>query len=185
MKLFASMLTTGIIACGIWSLVILQPAMAEAPPLTPVTPTLQDIQPPIRSIDNSQQYVRGLTKSILLQSMPILWDEFNQEVVLKNKLPNKLDRIVVLYRHINKDFTEAEVTIGHLVQKSSLANDAIELPPVDNWVLLLSQGEHSEAELTEAWKQINYQKSVESLVEIHYLNEQGKPVSSQLSVYYK
>lgn len=185
MKLFASMLTTGIIACGIWSLVILQPAMAETPPLKLVKPALQDSQSPISARDNNPQYVRGLTKTMSLQSMPVFWSEFNQEVVLKNKLPNKLDRIVVLYRHINKDFTEAEVTIGYLVEKSSLANDAIELPPVDNWVLLLSQGEHSEAELTDAWKQINYQKSVESLVEIHYLNEQGKPVSSQLSVYYK
>ncbi|MGF1682961.1 hypothetical protein [Photobacterium minamisatsumaniensis] len=185
MKLFASILTTGAIAGSILGLVVFQPVMAENAQQDQAKPALDDISIHTKSSKDTQQFLHGVTKTIPLQSISILWRDFENKVVEKNKLPAGSDRVIVLYQNFNSDFTEAKVTIGYPTQKNVLSNAMVELPTIEKADLLLSRGKHSESELIDAWSRINFQKSVEALVETHYLSPLGLPESSQLSVYYK
>ncbi|WP_333002165.1 hypothetical protein [Vibrio coralliilyticus] len=185
MKLFASILTTAVITGSVWGLVVLQPAMADSTQQAQINNEFSDVSHDVKRGDTPQQYLRGVTKTISLESLPSLWREFDSKLVESDKLPDNLDRIVVLYQELNSDFTEAQVTIGYPTEKSPLASDLVALPAIEQAELLMHRGQHSESELMDAWGRINFQKSVDALVEIHYLNSQGQPESSQLSVYYK
>lgn len=185
MKLFASILTTAVITGSVWGLVVLQPAMADSTQQAQINNESSDVSRDAKRRGTSQQYLRGVTKTISLESLPKLWREFDRKLVEPDKLPDNLGRIVVLYQNLNSDFTEAQVTIGYPAEKSPLASDLVAFPAIEEAELLMHRGQHSESELIDAWGRINFQKPVDALVEIHYLNSQGQPESSQLSVYYK
>lgn len=195
MKLFASILTTAAITGAVWGLVVHQPAMADT------TEKRQENQHQAQRLQVSsaptsassgeklkeapQPYLRGVTKTLPLESINTLWDEFERIVTQQNKLPANWGTVIVLYQNLNSDFTEATVTIGFPSSTNSSADNVVVLPEVEKSLPLLERGKYSEAELVDAWQQINFQRQVEALVEIHYLTPQGEPESSQLSVYYK
>ncbi|WP_438462579.1 hypothetical protein [Marinomonas sp. PE14-40] len=191
MKLFASILTAGAITGSIWGLVLFQPVMAESAkpdelqPGVSMTQAHTQVETKLPNID--RQYLNGVTKSIALESMSALWGEFEGEWVEQNKLPENLNRIVVLYQDLNSDFTQATVTIGYVTPKQTTSKDLIALPVLGkgNEDVLASRGQYSVSEFIDAWGRIDFKKSVDALVEVHYLSPQGQPESSQLSVYYK
>ncbi len=182
MKLFASIATTVAITGAVWGLVLFQPALAESPKAPQVE---EQLKPTHNALTGNEHYLRGVTKTISLKAMPALLEEFEDSYIQTGKLPENFDRIIILYQEFNASFTEAKVTIGFNVAKSPLANDQIKLPPMDRTELLLKRGDHSESELTKAWEEINFQKSVKAVIEIHFLESRGEPESSQLSVYYQ
>lgn len=178
MKLFASIATTALITGSIWGLVLAQPAVAEdaSGAKSSATPV----------VDNKpNNYLRGVTQTIALQGVPNLWDKFYARIDEANPIPQKVDRIVVLYQAFNADFSEAEVTIGYPTTAGAIASDLTKLPDIADAKLLLKEGKHNEAELTEAWQKIDFAKKPYAVVETHYLNQHGLPEASQMSVYYK
>lgn len=182
MKLFASIATTVIIASAVWGLVLFQPALAESAKVPQMDKQLEPAQD---ALAGTEHYLRGVTKTISLKTVPTLLEEFEDTYIQTGKLPENFDRIIILYQEFNPSFTEAKVTIGFNVAKSPLANDLIKLPPIEKTELLLKRGDHSESELTTAWEAINFQKSVKAVIEIHFLESKGESESSQLSVYYQ
>jgi|GEM_PF-3337863 len=191
MKLFASILTASAITGSIWGLVLFQPAMAESAKQDELKPDVSIAQAHSQGEKKlpeiERQYLNGVTKNIALESMSALWGEFEGEWVKQNKLPEKLDRIVVLYQDLNSDFTQAKVTIGYIAPEQASSKDFIALPLMGkgNEDVLASRGQYSVSEFIDAWGRIDFKKPVDALVEVHYLSPQGQPESSQLSVYYK
>ena len=200
MKLFASILTTAAITGAVWGLVVHQPAMADTTkniqvpqlevPQLKVTKASANASSDEKQKEVSQQYLDGVTETLPLESVGTLWGDFEHIIAEQNKLPANWDTIIVLYQSLNSDFTEATVTIGfpstnNSATSHSATNNLVALPAIEKAQLLLKRGKYSEPELIDAWQQINFQRQVDALVEIHYLNTQGEPESSQLSVYYK
>ena len=200
MKLFASILTTAAITGAVWGLVVHQPAMADTTkniqvpqlevPQLKVTKASANASSDEKQKEVSQQYLDGVTKTLPLESVGTLWGDFERIIAEQNKLPANWDTIIVLYQNLNSDFTEATVTIGfpstnNSATDNSATNNLVALPAIEKAQPLLKRGKYSESELIDAWQQINFQRQVDALVEIHYLNPQGEPESSQLSVYYK
>ena len=200
MKLFASILTTAAITGAVWGLVVHQPAMADTTknnqlpqlevPQLKVTKASANASSDEKQKEVSQQYLDGVTKTLPLESVGTLWGDFERMIVEQNKLHANWDTIIVLYQNLNSDFTEATVTIGfpstgNSATDNSATNNLVALPEIEIAQPLLKRGKYSESELIDAWQQINFQRQVDALVEIHYLNQQGEPESSQLSVYYK
>ena len=200
MKLFASILTTAAITGAVWGLVVHQPAMADTTkniqvpqlevPQLKVTKASANASSDEKQKEVSQQYLDGVTETLPLESVGTLWGDFERMIVEQNKLHANWDTIIVLYQNLNSDFTEATVTIGfpstgNSATDNSATNNLVALPEIEIAQPLLKRGKYSESELIDAWQQINFQRQVDALVEIHYLNPHGEPESSQLSVYYK
>lgn len=183
MKLFASIATTIIISGSVWGLVMAQPKVTEIDNKlsesrdTKIAATVIDKRP--------KDYLQGITRTISLEGVPQLWDKFYAKYDTNNPLPESVDRIIVLYQEFNKDYSEATVTVGYETAKTAIASSLKKLPDISDAKLLLKQGKHTENELTEAWKQINFAKQPFAVVEIHEINQHGLPESSQMSVYYK
>lgn len=194
MKLIASLLTTTAITGAVWGLVMLQPVMADSKLENPVkteTAVRKDKQKDSRHKVYSLSHVQGMTKTLPLDSISDFWQEFEQQFIDTGKLPQNLDRLVVLYQEINSDYTQAKVTIGYITETDDLTkkrakkDNIVTIPAIEKAQRLLEKGDYSKIELSDAWQQINYKKSVDVLIETHYLTPQGLPKSSQLSIYYK
>lgn len=189
MKLFASLLTTMIITGTIWGAVLMQPVMAESSSKTPLsqgaekTPTKR--QPKQQAQKKNKTYIRSVvTKTISLDAVAALWIEFEDQIIKQEDLPETLDRLVVIYQDMDKDFSHATVTIGFPVEASIQKDGYIELISNAHGQPLLNRGEHSKAEIANAWEDINFRKSVKAVVETHYLNALGQEESNQLVVHY-
>lgn len=194
MKLIASLVATTAITGAVWGFVMLQPVMADSKLDNPVkTETAVRKDKPKDSLHEiySLSHVQGITKTLPLDSISDFWQEFEQQFIDTNKLPQNLDRLVVLYQEINSDYTQAKVTIGYITETGDLTkkragkDNIVTIPSIEKAQLLLEKGDYSKIELSDAWQQINYKRSVDVLIETHYLTPQGLPKSSQLSIYYK
>ncbi|MGR5128557.1 hypothetical protein [Photobacterium swingsii] len=169
MKLFASLLTTMIIAGTIWGAVLMQPVMAESTSKT----------------QKSTTYIRSVvTKTISLDAVAALWGEFEDKLMKLEDLPKTLDRLVVVYQNMNKNVSHATVTIGFPVEASTQKDGYIELISSKHKQQLLNRGEHNKTEIANAWKDIDYRKPVKAVIETHYLNALGQEESNQLVVHY-
>ena len=69
MKLFASILTTAVITGSVWGLVVLQPAMADSTQQAQINNEFSDVSHDVKRGDTPQQYLRGVTKTISLESL--------------------------------------------------------------------------------------------------------------------
>lgn len=189
MKLFASILTTTAIVGAIWGATLLQPTEAYISPEKQHTENRpstakQAPQPKPRLI--SKIYLRTVvSKTVSLDTVDLLWEDFESQLPEQQWLPEKFDRIIVLYQDINKDFTRARVTIGFPLEATTQAAGDRMLPDSLRSEQLLSRGNYSKAELATAWEEINFIRAVEAIVETHYLNVLGQDQASQLVVYYK
>jgi hypothetical protein len=202
MKLFASLLTTVGITGAVWGLLHIQPAIADASteqPIKEVSTVKPSITKPIKAkplvTTNTQTiasqatqttYLQGLSKTIPLEDVPELWVDFYQSLEVNDK-EGAQQQVIVIYQDISLDFSEATITIGFPTQqsKSNKNKPLINIPSKTQGTLLLSNGEHTEQELAQAWEGIAILKEVDMVIEYHQLNQHGLPDSSELYVYYK
>ncbi|PTP03245.1 hypothetical protein CWN85_19880 [Vibrio splendidus] len=207
MKLFASLLTTVGITGVVWGLLHIQSAIADASteqPIKEVSTVKPSITKPIKAkplvTTNTQPiasqatqttYLQGLSKTIPLEDVPELWVDFYQQLDTNDEAVTKHQRqqqqVIVIYQDISLDFSEATVTIGFPTQqsKSNKNKSLIKIPSKTQGTFLLSNGEHTEQELAQAWEGIAILKEVDMVIEHHQLNQHGLPDSSELYVYYK
>ncbi|MGV2986690.1 hypothetical protein ACE1OE_03525 [Vibrio sp. E150_011] len=191
MKLFASLLTTMLIAGTIWGAVLMQPVMAESSSKTQTSKTTDKTtinqQVKQKSSTNNNTYIHSVvTKNISLDANTVaaLWVEFEDKITKQENLPETLDRLVVIYQNMSDNFSHATVSIGFPVEASTQKDGYIELISSAQGQQLLNRGEHSKTEIANAWEAINFRKPVKAVIETHYLNALGQEESSQLVVHY-
>ncbi|MFA0226359.1 hypothetical protein AB4483_20040 [Vibrio splendidus] len=202
MKLFASILTTVGITGAVWGLLHIQPAIADASTEQPIKmastvetsitkpvkakPQVTTNTQPIASQSTQTTNLQGLSKTIPLEAVPELWVDFYQNLETNDEEIAQ-QQVIVIYQDISLDFSEATITIGFPTQqsKSNKNKPLINIPSKTQGTLLLSNGEHTEQELAQAWEGIAILKEVDMVIEHHQLNQHGLPDSSELYVYYK
>ncbi|MCL9774809.1 hypothetical protein [Vibrio methylphosphonaticus] len=189
MKLFASLLTTVIIAGAILGAVLMQPVMAEhsskrqASFKAEKSPTQKQVKQ--HSLDKNKTYVRSVvTQTISLDNVAALWAEFEDKITQQEDLPETLDRLVVIYKNMDTNFNHATVIIGFPVEASIQKDGYIKLIPSEQGEQLLNRGKNSKEEITNTWKKINFRRFVKAVVETHYLDALGQEETNQLVVHY-
>ena len=190
MKLFASLLTTIVITGAVWGAVMTQPLVAESLSNTQASKNTETapikLQVPKKTQNESKTYIRSIvSQSISLDAVATLWVEFEDKLTQQKDLPETLQRLVVIYQDIDKDFSHASVTIGFPIEASVKKEGYIELISNAQGQQLLSRGKNSQVEIANAWEEINFRKSVNMVIETHYLNALGQEESNQLVVHYK
>lgn len=197
MKLFASLLTTVGITGVVWGLLHIQPAIADASTEQPIKKaetaetavTQSEATKPVAKkpqVTANTTFLQGLSKTIPLEDVPDLWVDFYQNLEANDEEIAQ-QQVIVIYQDISLDFSEATITIGFPTQqsKSNKNKPLINIPSKIQGTLLLSNGEHTEQELAQAWEGIAILKEVDMVIEYHQLNQHGLPDSSELYVYYK
>lgn len=210
MKLFGSLLTTGLIIVFMWGVALLQVPSAQAntaeekasSPTDPVPSSPQKTAK--RDINlSSQEHSRGLStakatsqktsfsdlaiigvnKRISLDDIAVLWKTFDAKTLLHARLIKQPSKVYVYYQNFSKDYQSADVSIGYyadIVKPSTQTTAQIN----GDYQQLLSKGAYTTDELTTAWQKIDYRKRVHSLVEIHYLDKNNQSISAEVLVNY-
>ncbi|WCE31843.1 hypothetical protein [Vibrio sp. SCSIO 43137] len=171
MKLAPSLLATAAIFATVWGLVLFQPVTTEAKPVVTTSAAV------------SKSYLKGLTKEIPLSDVSQLWQQFFVQYGSADQLLSKTDRIIVLYQSFNSDFSQAKVTIGYQVSATADKQKLVALPLSSKQ--LLKRGKYDTNALVNAWSEIDYQREVGAVIEIHYFNQQGVETGSEVSVSYQ
>lgn len=124
----------------------------------------------------------GITQSMDLSLIDQLWGRFIPQL---NQAKQRPEAILVYYRKFNQNFSQATVTIG--VAREVLDNGlvAVGLPEQNDYQQVLAKGSRSNTELAAGWNNINYNRKVLSVLEIHYLDVAFNPAESQLFVEYQ
>lgn len=118
-----------------------------------------------------------------MDSIHLLWEQFEANFYHYQPSLTYPDRVVVLYQNLNGGYSKATVTIGFPSKNSQ--NKGIKLPPLAQGQTLLERNKHDDAVLLDAWGKLDADRLVDQVVEIHYLSPLGATESSELLVYYK
>ncbi|NMP33129.1 hypothetical protein HII17_16340 [Thalassotalea sp. M1531] len=204
MKLFGSLLTTGLIIGSVWSIALLQipeansaPAQSAQEKVTkPVKQTIDSnvkirssefiVQKPKDSsteISLTNLNITGVGERIALNNIAQLWQTFDDKTLLHARLINQPNKVYVYYRNFGKNYQSADVSIGYLanmVKPSSKATAQI----AGKYQQLLAKNTYTTAELATAWQKIDYRQRVHSVVEVHYLDKNSQPISAEVLVKY-
>lgn len=210
MKLFGSLLTTGLIIGFVWGVALLQVPSAQANtaeekasssadpiPSLPQKIAKRDINS--RSKEGSRELsaakansqktsfsdlaITGVNKRISLDNIALLWQTFDAKTLLHARLIKQPSKVYVYYQNFSKDYQSADVSIGYfadIVKPSTQATAQIN----GDYQQLLSKGAYTTDELTTAWQKIDYRKPVHSVVEVHYLDKNNQSISAEVLVNY-
>ena len=210
MKLFGSLLTTGLIIGFVWGVALLQVPSAQANtaeekasssadpiPSLPQKIAKRDINS--RSKEGSRELsaakansqktsfsdlaITGVNKRISLDNIALLWQTFDAKTLLHARLIKQPSKVYVYYQNFSKDYQSADVSIGYfadIVKPSTQATAQIN----GDYQQLLSKGAYTTDELTTAWQKIDYRKRVHSVVEVHYLDKNNQSISAEVLVNY-
>lgn len=208
MNLLPSIVVTLLITVLIWGLLLVQP-QAESQLQPAVVAGQQSAQPlsntervttqsdhSAENHNSTEQASAGITwpaslnavtRMIDLTHIDQLWADFIPQLDHVRENPQK---IYVYYRQFDATYTQAKVSIGidgqiavPVAVKSALPGTG--LPGAGRYQPLLRKGKHSNAELAEGWNKINYNRGVESVLEVHFLDADYNPGESQLFVEYQ
>ncbi|MCG7584332.1 hypothetical protein [Photobacterium sp. OFAV2-7] len=185
MKRVHALLTTAAITGTVWGLTLVQPAVAESNTQSMTQDTRAHTVEAKAQKEEKKYYRQVIARTISLEEVQNLLDEFSQKVMDESTYAPATNEIIVVYETFNADFTAATITMGYADVRNLPPSEQIILPPAEQAVLLLTKGRYSTAQYTDAWHKIDFQKPVRAVVETHTLDEQGEPVSSQMSVYYQ
>ncbi len=214
MKLFGSLLTTGLIIGCAWGIALLQAPSAEANSMAaPVqsapkeTETLEETVKKVNQYISSNVKVKsseinekksdtyrhknnlsiltitGVDERISINNIASLWQSFDDKTLLHARLMETPEKVYVYYRNFNKDYQSADVSIGYaadIVKPSTKATAQIN----GNYQQLLRKSAYTATELTKAWQEIDYRQRVHSVVEVHYLDKNSRPIATEVLVKY-
>jgi len=208
MNLFGSLVTTAIIVTGVWGVAMMQ-LPAESPIKTEQLETAQGnttnklkahastlVEKAKKKLAAkpksefkatntlaNQIEVVGVSRDIKLSNISGLWQSFEMDNAIQNGLKNSPEKIYVYYRNFRSNYQEAEVTIGYSANffKRPAATTIVGR---SGYHSLLHKAANSNSQLLAAWQDIDYQKKVKAVLEIHYLDSNAVPRQSELLVKY-
>lgn len=200
MKLFASVITSGVIIAAVWGLAIFQLPSANAisqtekplPSLAQRDKSAADkaantLLPKKQKINASSLIklnLTGVKKTIAFGDLPLLWQEFESSKDIQNSLKDHPEKVYVFYQNFSNNYQKAEVTIGYNstqvrdVRPTTIIREARYKP-------ILEKAQYSVFELANGWQNIDYTKQVKSVLEVHYLNNRGDTIASEVLVSYE
>jgi len=199
MKLLSALFTTFIIVAIVWGIALLQmSSTSEEKDLTensqkhetqmnvktgsPATSraTIQDSAIAANQLSTN---IAGVNAYISIANIDRVWQSFKDKTLLHARLIKQPNKVYVYYRNFSNDFQSAEVTIGYnadIIKPLSQPTAQVK----GSYSMLLGKGAHTEAKLAEAWTKIDYRKQLHSVVEIHYLDKNSLPTSTEMLVKY-
>ena len=187
------LLKTAVIVVVVWGIALLQLPMVNAKTraltnleLTATQSKVEQAKPEIKPQTTKLTSVElvGISKRIALKNIDKLWLTFEEDRLLQGRLTKNPSEVYVWYRNFDKNYEIADVSIGYASSDISLANDAMQVT-VGDYQTLLKSGQYSKQELAQGWRNIDYRKSLLSVVETHNLDANSATLSSQLTVLYK
>lgn len=126
--------------------------------------------------------IRGVSNTMPLTEVDQLWTDF---IPLLEKTSQRPERIFVYYRNFDSAYSQARITIGVRQQLLQTNDTSVEIPAFKRYQTLLARQDRSTTELAAGWDKIDYNRTVKSVLEIHYLDAAYNPSSSQLFVEYQ
>lgn len=204
MKLFGSLLTTGLIIGVVWGIALLQVPSAEANTdsaqstsediaqktkqniSAKVEATSSQVNEQSKSSYTTALYnlaITGVSERISLSNIDLLWQTFEDKTILHARLVKQPSKVYVYYRNFSKNYQSADVSIGYLTEIVKPATKAT-AQLRGTYQQLLKKAVYTSAELATAWQKIDYRKQVHSVVEVHYLDKNSQPTSTQVLVKY-
>ncbi|MDK2596606.1 hypothetical protein [Pseudoalteromonas obscura] len=198
MKLMSSFAISGVVVVSIWGVAMMQfPLMAatehsdkpdvqvEAPNLATKQPSLRpNTTEAVKGVRINTMSISGVQQKIAIKHIAKLWETFENQQALNKNLLRYPRKISVYYQNFSQDFQQAEISIGYLSDIVRSANQSTTIQG-GRYERVLQKAAHSNEELADAWKKIDYRKNLQSVLEIHYLDASGHPVSSEFMVNYK
>lgn len=213
MKLFGSVVTTLLIVGGVWCLALFQQNIAQAmqmsdevESLVNVSSTSKGEQPAVVSVKPVEQKITtepkrvikgikvmpqpkvfsisGVHKRIQLNEISQLWAEFNGAAGLQQSLKDYPRAVYVLYSAVAKDYQAANVTIGYYVEELKHYDHSYTVN-MKRHQPLLKTGQYNVLQLADAWERIDYNRPLDTVLEVHQLERSGQIRSTQLFVSYQ
>lgn len=131
--------------------------------------------------------ISGMTQIVELEHIDQLWAGF---IPLLERVRRNPQAIFVYYRQFDRTYTQAKVSIGIdsrvvNVDAEKPVLSALSLPDSSRYQLLLGRAVRTNTELADGWNSINYNRGVESVLEVHFLDADYNPGESQLFVEYR
>lgn len=178
-----SIFTSLIIALALWLLAWFQPAAkelvvansyhdlsVEAKPSAVIDEASFDEGNQMGQLKKAEHKLKpielvGVKRRIKLKAIDALWQEFQANKHWQRALVTSEFNVYVVYSNFDQAFTEADVVIGY--QRDAL-NDAVKVigqVPQGNRTDLLTLGQHDDSVLLDAWEKIDYQRSIQSVIE--------------------
>lgn len=205
MGLANSLLTTAVIAGLVWAAAIYQPSanaietkasnlvIEQSPQKTP-----QPVMASSHKKESEQKsekakiigsrpqdiQISGITMRLSLDNTAPLWQAFEQATQLHNQLSQHPKQLYISYYDFDQDYGTATVTIGYNTKLLSTPAKPRTLA-LSKFKTLLVQSDYTNEELKTGWQKINYNATLNSVLEIHQLNGQGQPVATELLVAYR
>ncbi|MCG7561095.1 hypothetical protein [Pseudoalteromonas sp. McH1-42] len=197
MKLASSLLVTGIIACSLWGVALLQPMPARAissAQHTPTDKTPSETSAVPGAITESTQrekplvalntlVISGTTAVMPTSQVQQLWQDFKADTSLNRKLTKQPKAVYVFYRDFSANFEQSTITIGYSVDTLSSVNQSVTLSAA-RYERLLPRKKYSNQDIARAWQNIDYRRPINRVIEIHHLSEHSAIVSSELLIEY-
>lgn len=201
MNLFNSILTSLVIVAIFWGAALFQTNIAHAfepektsPTLTKEVKTKEMVKKQksttIAQISkaNIQKaetiHIAGIHQRIELADIHFLWQKFSDRPELHKHLKHRPKKVYVLYQNINKNYQQAEVTIGYDINELSKFTKHYSID-TSQYTVLLPASKYDKKQLSEAWGKMNHHKAKEYVLEVHTLNKAGDVITSQVFVSYK
>ncbi|MGB1297536.1 MAG: hypothetical protein ACPG8A_04630 [Psychrobium sp.] len=128
------------------------------------------------TLENTTEIV-GITRSIELQNINALWQEFGNISHLERALITSKFSIYAVYSEFNATYSKATVTIGY--DRAALNGSAgiSQRLPTGKKHMLLPQGHYSNFAIVDAWQGIDYRRGLVAVVEQRHFNSDVETVS--------
>jgi len=198
MRLFPSILCTLLILFGFWAVSVFHSqqviAAGENIPVAKITTNVTSSaalatinptpNPAINSTLNPTSLdVSGITYLTHFNDIDAIWMQFEHETKLQSQLKQAPTAIYALYKRFSKDYSSANVTLGY---NANILRHAEFKKPVqlNEYRVLVAKGKHDASALRKAWRNIDYSKKVDSVLEIHHLSKNMEVASVELRVKY-
>ncbi|MFD2166159.1 hypothetical protein ACFSJY_07740 [Thalassotalea euphylliae] len=209
MKLFGSLITTGIIIGLVWTTALAQPnaeiLVAEGTQ-SKVTASAKNAVSHVNSVIEKQlskassadiqdakvTYTNerkaetiklvGLTERQAISLVPSLWQRFQSTLSIQQHLKRNPKKVYVVYQNFSADYQTADITIGYDIKEFGGKHQPVNVQYTPHEVLL-NKGRYGEFELAQAWQNIDYRRPVSKVIEIHHLSN-SKPDSAEVFVIY-
>lgn len=135
------------------------------------------------STANSTIEISGISTQIQLADINTAWQTFHSTSALHSQLKRQPTKVYALYQNFFDNFRSANVTIGYNANSLNSKHQATSINR-SNYAYILRKGAYTDSQLQQAWGKINYSQ-LNSVLEIHYLDQDSNVTSTELLVAYK
>ncbi|WP_375749001.1 hypothetical protein [Vibrio sp. HN007] len=175
MSLFKSIVVTVVITLAVWTAVIYQPQNTASA----VSVQSNKSQPTIIPED----YVELVHQTVRLDKTDQLWDALNMQLAKHSE--KDLNAIVLVYNEFSADFSMVEISAGIVRAEKSNHLEFASKSDSETSSVLLPPGYYDEVAMEDAWLKVNYNREIEAIVEVHYMESSHMPGGNSLTVFYK